>query len=284
MSDSAQFRLTGEADDWTQAVPYTRETLASRSLHFTSGDIQSRMLLQSPEVLDLEYTRLMMGFLLFKPAPSTIAMVGLGGGSIAKFCFKHLPDTQFRAIESNRHVLDLRDQFMIPADGPRFSVFHEDGAAFLRHPPKQYDVLLIDGYTDEGLPPQLCSQRFYDNCCSALLPGGILVANLHGADHAFATHQQRISRSFQGNRFSVQEQDGFNCIAFARKGVALAEVVSSPDLSFPALEPTARAEMAHAMQRVSDAARRAGEQTRARKPLRTQAARAPAAGGTGESS
>lgn len=263
MSDSAQVRLALDANGyWSQPVPYTRETLAARTLHFTPGDIQSRMLLQTPEVLDLEYTRMMMGFLLFKPAPSTIAMIGLGGGSIAKFCFKHLPDTKFRAVENNPRVIDMRDQFMIPADGPRFSVFHEDGAAFLRHPPTQYDVLLIDGYTDKGLPAQLCSQRFYDHCQAALLPGGILVANLHDDDLNFSAYLKRIDRSFQGNGFTVQERDGFNCIAFARKGVALEEVVSPADLTFPDLETTPRAEMAHAMQRVSAASRLAVEQAR----------------------
>ncbi|TWO64924.1 transferase [Caenimonas sedimenti] len=266
MSDPAQFRLAFDAKGyWSQPVPYTCESLAARTLHFTPGDIQSRMQLQAPEVLDLEYTRMMMGFLLFKPVPSTIAMVGLGGGSIAKFCFKHLPDTRFRAIESNPHVIDLREKFMIPADGPRFSVFHEDGAAFLRHPPKQYDVLLIDGYTDQGLPSQLCSQRFYDHCHAALLPGGILVANLNDDAHNFSAYLKRIARSFQGNGFAVQEQDGFNCIAFARKGVALQEVVSPAEIAFPDLDTTARAEMTHAMQRVSAAARLAAERAKQQK-------------------
>lgn len=261
MSDPAQLRLAFDANGyWAQPIPYTLDTLASRTLHFTAGDIQSRMQLQSPEVLELEYTRMMMGFLLFKPAPATIAMVGLGGGSIAKFCFKHLPETRFRAIESNPHVIDLREKFMIPADGPRFTVFHDDGAAFMRHPPKQYDVLLIDGFTDKGLPAQLCSQRFYDHCQAALLPGGILVANLHDEGNDFSTYLKRIWRSFQGNGFAVQEQEGFNCIAFARKGVAFDEVVAPADLPFLSdLAPTARAEMAHALERVSATARRAAQ-------------------------
>ena len=256
MSDSAQSRSALDADGyWTQPIPSTSETLATKTLHFSAGDIQSRMLLQAPEVLDLEYTRLMMGFLLFEPAPETIAMVGLGGGSIAKFCFKHLPGATIRAIEINPHVIDLRDQFMIPADGPRFSVHRDDGAAFIRHPPRQYEVLLIDGYTDEGQPPQLASQRFYDHCYAALRPGGILVANLNEGDLAASGYLERIARSFRGNVFAVHEHDGFNCVAFARKGVAFEQVVSSASFAFPDLGVTARAEMARAMEEVLAAAR-----------------------------
>jgi hypothetical protein len=39
------------------------------------------MRLKEPYALDLEYTRAMMGFLLFRREPSDIALIGLGGGS-----------------------------------------------------------------------------------------------------------------------------------------------------------------------------------------------------------
>jgi spermidine synthase len=60
-----------------------REDGASKSLHFTLGELQSRMLTHQPWRLDLDYTRTMMGFLLFQPAPVHIGMIGLGGGSLA---------------------------------------------------------------------------------------------------------------------------------------------------------------------------------------------------------
>ena len=46
----------------------------------------------------------MMGFLLFKPEPGNIAMIGLGGGSLAKFCHRDLPRSRIQAIEINPHV------------------------------------------------------------------------------------------------------------------------------------------------------------------------------------
>ena len=51
----------------------------------------------------------MMGFLLFIPSPARILMVGLGGGSLAKFCFRHLPDAAIDVVEINPHVIALRD-------------------------------------------------------------------------------------------------------------------------------------------------------------------------------
>ena len=49
------------------------------------------MSLDEPDALVTAYTRKMMAFLLFNPAPKRIAMVGLGGGSLAKFCYRNLP-------------------------------------------------------------------------------------------------------------------------------------------------------------------------------------------------
>ena len=54
-----------------------------RSLHLGSDTVQSTMRIADPIELVLSYTRAMMGFLLFHPQPRHVAMLGLGGGSLA---------------------------------------------------------------------------------------------------------------------------------------------------------------------------------------------------------
>ena len=70
-----------------------------RWLEFAPGDVQSDMLLADPTRLVLAYTRAIMCFALFVPRPRHIIMVGLGGGSLVKFCHRHFPDTAMTAIE-----------------------------------------------------------------------------------------------------------------------------------------------------------------------------------------
>ena len=72
---------------------------------------QSCMLLDAPDVLALDYTRTLMGFLLFDPRPRSILMVGLGGGSLAKYCHRHLPQADITVVEINPHVIALRERF-----------------------------------------------------------------------------------------------------------------------------------------------------------------------------
>jgi spermidine synthase len=71
----------------------------------------------------------MMAFLLFNPRPRRILILGLGGGSLAKFCYRHLPSATITAVEIDPHVMALREEFRVPADDERFRVLQGDGTA-----------------------------------------------------------------------------------------------------------------------------------------------------------
>lgn len=43
-------------------------------------------------------------------------MIGLGGGSMPKWCYHQLPATDITVIEISPIVISLREQFYIPAD------------------------------------------------------------------------------------------------------------------------------------------------------------------------
>ena len=66
-----------------------------RSLLANWAYVQSAMSITDPYRLMLEYTQAMMGFLLFNPSPKTIEIIGLGGGSLAKYCHKFVPESAY---------------------------------------------------------------------------------------------------------------------------------------------------------------------------------------------
>jgi spermidine synthase len=202
--------------------PFVYDSLNSRALHFSISEIQSRMQLKDPHALDLEYTRTMMAFLLFNPEPDSISMIGLGGGSLAKFCHRYLPRARVQVVEINPHVIALRDEFHVPPDDERFTVVRGDGAQFVRLRATRCDVLVVDGFDSEGLPSRLCSQRFYDDCFEMLQPGGIMVVNLHYGHANYDSHVGRIRRSFNDAVLVVDDGELSNSIVFACKGQALA--------------------------------------------------------------
>lgn len=128
MSDHPAASAPPPAIPDSESRPFVRDVGDRRSLHFSEQVIQSSMSLLNPDALELEYTRMMMGFVLFNPAPDRIVMVGLGGGSLAKFCHRHLPRSQVEALEINPAVIALRGDFMVPPDDERFRVIACDVA------------------------------------------------------------------------------------------------------------------------------------------------------------
>jgi spermidine synthase len=208
--------------------PYIHESLDTRSLHFSISEIQSRMQVLRPDALDLEYTRTMMGWLLFEPRPERIAMIGLGGGSLAKFCHRHMPQASVVVVEINPHVIALRDAFQVPPDSARFQVVEADGGHFVRDTGHRFDVLMVDAFDAQGMPAALGSRRFYDDCLDLLQPGGLMVVNLHAGHPHCPVYIERIRRSFGENVLCVDDRDGSNSVVFARKGQRLRRATSGP--------------------------------------------------------
>lgn len=200
-----------------KAILYKKQK--SLALMFDGFSIQSEMNLEDPDDLVLAYTQSMMGFLLFKLNPKRIGMIGLGGGSLAKFCYRHLPNSIITVAEIDQQVIDLRDEFFVPKDDERFSVTCVDGAEFVRRANTEFDVLLVDGFDNSGQPPQLCSHRFYQDCYKALAPDGLMVANLLGGDlWQTDIYIDRMQSSFGDSVITINALDSLNMIAFASKG------------------------------------------------------------------
>ena len=198
--------------------PYVVESDGLRSLHFDGFTVQSQMRLDDPAALAIDYTRTMMGFLLFNPEPCDIVMIGLGGGSLAKYCLRTLPHARFTAVEIDPDVIALRDAFGIPPDSERFRVVCADGATYVRARAHAPDVLLIDGFDRGGQPERLCSAGFYDDCHSLLADGGVLAVNLWSGDRRYGLYASRIRDSFEDRFVAIGAEEDSNRIAFAFKG------------------------------------------------------------------
>jgi spermidine synthase len=232
--------------------PSVRRYRGYTALQFVRGQTQSRMRSGDPDHLLIDYTRTMLGVLLLQPQPRRIGIVGLGGGSQAKFCHRHLPDARIEAVENNIGVIALRREFRIPDDDDRLQVVHDDGARFLRERPGRYDLLLVDGYDETGIPEALSTQGFYDDCRAALAPGGAMAGNLYCADHA--RHVARLRRSFGDARVLVLEEEKMsNRVVFAWNCDALRDGAASLARNAQLLPETVRGELADVLARVGRA-------------------------------
>lgn len=202
------------------AAPIVATRDGRRTLEFAPGEVQSEMLLSDPDALVLAYCRAIMCFALFVPRPRHILMVGLGGGSLAKFCYRHFPHTRITVVELRADVIALREQFHVPPDGPHFEVVHADAASYLACMPASVDVLVVDGFDSKGLPPALGSARFYGDCRRALCEGGVMVANIFSYDPHYLAMFERLRLAFDDCVCSFDKAAGNNRILFAVKAAA----------------------------------------------------------------
>jgi len=194
------------------------EARGLRTLHIGGEAIQSTMRIAEPDALALDYTRCMMAFLLFHPEPREALMIGLGGGSLAKFFHKRLRKTRVRVVELDpRIVATARAHFALPPDDARLAVEIGDGAEALA--PECCDLLLVDAYHDEEHVPKLASAEFYDAAWLALAARGAMVINFMDDDRNFDRTLQRLERAFGGAVLAMPALWDPNIIAFAFKGM-----------------------------------------------------------------
>jgi len=187
-----------------------------RFLHLGGSAVQSAMRVGAPFTLELEYTRAMMGFLLFHPRPRDIALIGLGGGSIANFIHRHLKKSHLTAVEIHPEVVAAaHDWFHLPADDERLSVICGDGAAHVRDYPDSQDILLVDGYGPEGVVDALATPEFYQACRAMLRPGGVAVFNLWGSDENYLVHDRDLARAFDRHTLLLPAATKANIVVLA---------------------------------------------------------------------
>ncbi|MDQ8032577.1 MAG: fused MFS/spermidine synthase [Bordetella sp.] len=215
--------------------PFVQNAGPRRTLHFTAKEVQSSMSVLNPDALEIEYTRMMMGFLLFNPAPAHILMVGLGGGSLPKFCHRYLPATRITVVEIDPAVIALRDTFMVPPDSERFQVIEADAAEYMRTQDHDADVILLDGYVVGGIPAPLCTADFYADCYRALRDDGILVCNFHVNHPDHRSYLERVRAAFGNAMFEVVDDDMTNSIVFACTGNLLDDPAAAELKRPPAL-------------------------------------------------
>jgi spermidine synthase len=209
--------LRAQLLDESYPKPFVIDDGKSRFLYFNVRLMQSEMSLKAPNDLAIRYTQKMMAFLLFQPRPKRIALIGLGGGSLIKFCYHRMPGTQLTAVELDPNVIAFRDTFQLPPDDDRLQVLEADGAQFLETTEKGIDALLVDAFDKTGFAPSLANRDFFDNAYAKLSGNGVLVINLAGEKETYAGLIGEAMHVFDDQVIVISVPDDGNHVLYAFK-------------------------------------------------------------------
>jgi spermidine synthase len=197
------------------ARPFLHRDAQGVTMFFELSSIQSRMRLDDPDALALDYTRAMVGALLLRAPPQEVLLIGLGGGSLVKYLHHHEPAAVLTVVEINPQVIALREVFQVPPDSARLHVRCEDGAVHVVATDQRYDWILVDGFDYDGQPEALCTADFYARCRARLASGGVLIVNLQADDDLEHRLLARLRGCFDGQALSLRTDDGGNRVVFA---------------------------------------------------------------------
>lgn len=195
--------------------PFVVDDGDTRTLYFSFAYVQSVMNLRKPASLEVLYTKKMMSFLLFQHQPRRLLMLGLGGGSLAKYCHANLPLSSITVVEVDPNVIAFRDHFHIPPDDYRLKVIQVDAADYMARCRDLPDVILIDAFDREGFSPSICNREFYQNVRAALPNKGLVVTNLAGKKEERTSHLKMICSVFGDNVLLLPVSEDGNDVVIA---------------------------------------------------------------------
>ncbi|MBI3524921.1 MAG: fused MFS/spermidine synthase [Betaproteobacteria bacterium] len=180
------------------------------------------MRIRRPFALELAYTREMMACLLLRAEqewPRRALLIGLGAGSLAKFIYRHLPQTRITAVEIDPRIAPMAQQyFRLPDDPQRLKVVIADGADYVVQNSGRYDAIFVDGFGADARAGRLDTADFYAACRTRLSPQGLLVCNLLSHSRGFAASARRIDLAFDHRAIVFPSLDSGNAIAFGVSG------------------------------------------------------------------
>lgn len=205
--------------------PTLSEADGIRYLHFGTEWIQGAMRIKAPNELVLEYTAQMMAWLLFlePPKDEEIGLLGLGAGSLARFCLKHTRST-VTAVEWNPQVTAVCQMFFRLPMGQRLEVEHEDAGKWVADSRNagRCPVLMVDLYDATARGPVRDSVSFYRGCRRVLGDVGVLSVNLFGHHESFEHNIENLRQAFDDRLVLLPEIDAGNQIVLAFTGPPLA--------------------------------------------------------------
>jgi len=146
-----------------------------RVLAFADGAVQGAIDLDDPERIVFEYPRAIIHLMeANNPSFRDAFVIGHGIGTIAGW----YADRRFKTAELDGEVAAVSRRFFGYRGG---DVFIGDGRTLLeKEPDDAYDYVIVDAFTERGVPGQLCSQPFFRLAAAKLGGDGSIVLNLFG--------------------------------------------------------------------------------------------------------
>lgn len=171
-----------------------------RCLRFGPLGLQTCCDVTNPDRQLFDYAnKMFVGFVL-RPETTRVAMLGLGGGAIARTFARQLPKVHLAVAEIDPMVVKLAREYFAFPEAANVEVAVDDGRQYLRRAPQPFDQIMMDAYRGDSIPAHLTTREFLLEARSKLKPGGIMLANLWFGTELFPAEMATYRSVFRSVR------------------------------------------------------------------------------------
>jgi spermidine synthase len=150
-----------------------------RTLQFEKGGARQSVIKPGdPAHLELPYARVAFTGLGLCTEPRRILVVGLGGGTLPMFLRHYYPEATIDAVDINPDVVTVAKEFLGFREDARMRGIVADGRAFIEQTQQPYDVIFLDAFGQDSVPPTLTTVEFLRAVRRAVRPDGVVVGNI----------------------------------------------------------------------------------------------------------
>lgn len=185
------------------------DAIDTASAHYTIGSVrrsgrtihtlqtgprgyQSATDMQHPDVLVLPYAReLARVASAADMQPKNILILGGGAYSLPGYLAARYPASQIDVVEIDPHLPEIARKHFAYKKSDNTSLIAADARSYINTTDKQYDIIIIDVYSDSSIPAAFITDEFGAGIRRALRPNGIAAANMIAGSHGtcFRLHE-----------------------------------------------------------------------------------------------
>ncbi len=175
---------------------------------------QSCMLVDDPQRLVFNYTKMLFASLLVNPNPERILIVGLGGGTMSNSLHQIFPNATITNVEIDPAVIKVARNYFDFFENEKVTSVVQDGRIFVKRAvlkKQKYDWIILDAFNGDYIPEHLMTQEFLHETKQLLSGNGVLAANTFSISKLYNLESATYQSVF-GDFFNVRNKQHSNRI------------------------------------------------------------------------
>jgi predicted membrane-bound spermidine synthase len=142
---------------------------------------QSGIYPDNPSELAFSYTRKMAEIVEAAPHKQNILILGGGAFTLPQYLAQKHPAAQIDVVEIDPKLIEISKQYFYYKSPANVKIFAEDARAFLNTSQMNYDIILVDVYSDTNVPFSLSTVEYTALLKESLTTSGVVAVNVIGS-------------------------------------------------------------------------------------------------------